>query len=110
MIPYFSSTIDSITGKEVDKAKLDTRDWKDSTTFYMAMKMYMWLIRVKTASDVFLTNMISPALFTNGPFPWPNRLMQHLRKEVSQLKPGEHVDIDKMSAKIYMLKDKSWLQ
>ena len=41
IIPYFSSIIDSITGKEMDKAKLDTGDWKDSTTFYMSMRMYI---------------------------------------------------------------------
>ena len=32
VIPYFSSIIDSITGKEVEKAKFDTGDWRDSIT------------------------------------------------------------------------------
>ena len=107
MISFFSSTIDSITGKKVEKAKFDTSNWKDATTSYTAMKLYMGLSRVKTANDILLTNMISPALFTNANFPCPSRFMQHLRKAGNQLRPGEHDDIDGMYAKIFILKDKT---
>ena len=62
----------------------------------MAMTMYIRLSRVQAANDILLTNVISPILFTNGPFPWPNRLMLHLR---------EHVEIDQMYAKSIILKN-----
>ena len=75
IIPYFSSTIDSITGKTLDKANLDTGNWSDAATFYTAMKLYIGLSRVKTANDILLTGMLNPAMFTSSPSPRPHRLM-----------------------------------
>ena len=108
IIPYSTSTIDNITGKEVDKANLDSGDWRDSTPCYIAMKFYIGWSRVKTANDILLTGMISPALFTNSCFPWPNRLMQHLHQAGNELKADEHVGIDRMYTKNYLFKDKTW--
>ena len=108
LIPYFSSTIDSITGKTVDKGIMDTGDWTESTSYYRAMKIYIALSRVKKADDILLTNMLSPCLFRCGPFPWPTRLMQHMRQDGQELKPEEHVAIQKMDSKRFLLKDMSW--
>ena len=108
IIPYFSSTIDRITGKTAEKAKLDTGNWRGEATLSTAMKLYIGLSRVKTANDILLTGMRIPAMFTNGPFPWPQRLMQHLLAPGKQLARWEPEDIDKKYTKNYLIKDKSW--
>ena len=69
MTPYFSLTTDSITGKTVDKAKLDTGNWRDAVIFDTAMRLYTGLSRVNTANDILLTGLLGPAIFTNGPCP-----------------------------------------
>ena len=70
------------------------------------MKLYIGLSRVKTANDILLTGMLNPAMFTNGPFPWPQRLMQHLLIPGKQLARWEPEDIDKKYARNYLIKHK----
>ena len=60
----------------MEKAKLDTGDLRDSTTFYMAMKMHIGLSRVKTANDILLTNMISPVCLPIGQFRGPTACLK----------------------------------
>ena len=76
--------------------------------FYPAMKLYIGLSSVKTANDILLTGMLNPAMFTNGPFRWPLRLMQHLSNLGKQLTRLGPEDIDKKYARNYLVKEKSW--
>ena len=73
----------------------------DYASFYNAMKSYIGLGRVETANDVLLTSMLSPTLFTRGPS--ESRLMQHLRAIKQELRPGEHVKINKRDS--FLFKD-----
>eukprot|EP00973_Karenia_brevis_P094433 12422457-Karenia_brevis.AAC.1 len=43
--PYFSSTIDSITGKTVNKAIVDLQQWESFTRYSTALKAYIALSR-----------------------------------------------------------------
>eukprot|EP00973_Karenia_brevis_P077713 10799028-Karenia_brevis.AAC.1 len=43
--PYFSFTIDSMTGKPVDKAIVDLQQWEALTRYSTAMKAYIALSR-----------------------------------------------------------------
>eukprot|EP00973_Karenia_brevis_P077123 10711235-Karenia_brevis.AAC.1 len=74
--PYFSSAIDSITGRAVDKAIVDLQQWEASTRYSTAMKAYIALSRVRKANDIFIADIISPTLFRCGPHPWPTTLLQ----------------------------------
>ena len=53
-----------------------------------------------------LTIMLNLTLFTSGPFPCPTRLMQHLRAPNQELRPGEHVEINRRDRTRFLLKDK----
>ena len=105
LLPYFSSTIDSITGKTVDKGILDTGDWQEATSFYRAMKLYIGLSRVRKADDILLTGLLSPALFANGDFPWPTKLIEHLRRQNKDIDKEEVTRVSAMDTKRFLLKD-----
>ena len=79
----------------------------DPTTLYMAMKIYVGPSRVETAHDMLLTNELSPTLFSSGPFTWPTRIMQHLRGLGEELKAAEHLEINRLYGKVFLLRDKS---
>ena len=50
-------------------------------TFSRMMTGYIGLSRVKQADDLYLPQAFSPALFRQGPQPWPTLLMQYLKGE-----------------------------
>ena len=79
--PYFSSTIDSITGRNLDKGILDLSSWEVPTKYSSAMKAYIGLSRVRKADDILIAQIMSPTLFSCGAHPWPTRLLQVLRRE-----------------------------
>eukprot|EP00973_Karenia_brevis_P029036 4005413-Karenia_brevis.AAC.1 len=58
--PYFSSTIDSITGKIVDKAIVDLQQWEAFIKYSTAMKAYIALGRVRKANDSLIADIMSP--------------------------------------------------
>ena len=79
--PYFSSTIDSITGRNLDKGIVDLPPWEAPTKYSSAMKAYIALSRVRKADDILIAHIMSPTLFSCGAHPWPTRLLQVLRRE-----------------------------
>eukprot|EP00973_Karenia_brevis_P069675 9686879-Karenia_brevis.AAC.1 len=43
----------------------------------MAMKMYTALSRIHKATDIFVTDLMSPCLFASDEFLWPSRLLMY---------------------------------
>eukprot|EP00973_Karenia_brevis_P033524 4622202-Karenia_brevis.AAC.1 len=74
--PYFSSTIDSIIGKTVDKAIVDLQQWEALTRCSTAIKAYIALSRVRKANDILIADIMLPTLFRCGAHPWPTALLQ----------------------------------
>jgi len=52
--PYYSSKIDSITGRAVTKAIVDIPIWEAFTRFSIAVKIYIAISRVRKAHDILL--------------------------------------------------------
>ena len=87
LVPNFSMTVDSATGKTLDTSLADLGDITVVPTFARAMKGYIALSRVRKAQDLYLPQPFSPALFRQGPQPWPSLLLEYLRgtADISQL-------------------------
>ena len=79
IVPNFSITVDSATGKTLETALPDLDDIGAVPTFKKAMKGYIGLSRVKRAHDIYLPRAFSPALFRQGEQPWPTLLLEFLR-------------------------------
>eukprot|EP00973_Karenia_brevis_P044651 6183149-Karenia_brevis.AAC.1 len=71
MRPHFASTIDSVTGRILDKAIVDLGTWTQNTSYASDMKGYIALSRVRTAHDLLLTDMWPPTMLAGGAHPWP---------------------------------------
>ena len=69
VVPNFSMTVDSATGKTLDTALPDLGDISVQPTFNRAMKGYIALSRVRKADDLYLPQPFSPALFQQGAQP-----------------------------------------
>ena len=102
--PYFSSTIDSITGRTVEKALVDLPPWEAYTKYSTAMKAYIALSRVRKADDILIQEIMSPTLFACGLHPWPTRLMQVLRGETQRPDDKECQTIEKQNNTPFKLK------
>ena len=81
IVPNFSMTVDSATGKTLDTAIADLGDLSVLPTFSRAMKGYIALSRVRRVQDLYLPQPFSPALFRQQEQPWPTCLMSFLRGE-----------------------------
>jgi len=89
VVPNFSMTVDSATGKTLDTEIGDLGDITEKSTFKRAMKGYITLSRVKKAQDLYLPRPFSPALFKQGEQPWPSFILLVLKgKEYEGQKEG----------------------
>ena len=78
-------------------------------SFTRAMKGYIALSRVTKADDMHLTQPFSPALFQQGPQPWPTLLRDVLRDAVAENEIHEKAKAAEVKAKKpKMLKDLLW--
>ena len=80
LVPNFSVTVDSATGKTLDTALPDLGDLTTAPSHHRAMKGYIALSRVRKAQDLYLPQPFSPALFDQGEQPWPELLLKYLRE------------------------------
>ena len=84
VVPNFSSTVNSITGRTLETALPDLGDITVPPSFTRMMKGYIALSRVKKADDIWLPTPFSPTLFRQNKQPWPTLLLECLRGEVTQ--------------------------
>ena len=79
IVPNFSMTVDSATGKTLDTGITDLGDISTLPSFTRAMKGYISFSRFKKAHDFYLPQPFCPALFQLGPQPWPTLLLEYLK-------------------------------
>ena len=103
--PYYSSTIDSITGRTVDKAIVDIPDWQAFTRYSTAMKIYIAMSRVRKAHDILLDKVMSPTLFRCGAHPWPTALLNVLRNVTGRPDPETCKTLTKQNDKYFKIDD-----
>ena len=73
------------------------------------MKGYIALSRVKKVDDLYLPRASSPALFRQGPQPWPTLLMQYLKGEQDESRLEELAEeAAQKGRKPRLLKDLQW--
>ena len=78
-------------------------------SFTKAMKGYIAMSRVTKAHDLLLTQPFSPALFRQGPQPWPTLLRDVLRGTVPEAELAKAaLSAEKSSKKPVLLKDLRW--
>ena len=78
-------------------------------TFSRMMKGYIALSRVKKVDDLYLPQAFSPALFRQGPQPWPTSLMQYLKGEQDESRLEEMAEeAAQKGRKPRLLKDLKW--
>ena len=68
----------------MDTALVDLGDVREKPSFDKAMKGYVAMSRVRKADDMALTQPFSPALFRQGPRPFPTLLIENLRGSVPE--------------------------
>ena len=79
IVPNFSTTIHSATGRTLDTAIVDLGNMVSKASFDFAMRGYIALSRVRKAHDLLLAQAFNPALFRQGPQPFPTLLLQVLK-------------------------------
>ena len=79
VVPNFSSTVHSATGRTLNSAIVDIGAIKEMPSFHTAMKGYIALSRVKAAHDLLIAQPFNPLLFQLGPHPFPTLLLQVLQ-------------------------------
>ena len=89
IVPNFSMTVDSATGKTLDTAIADLGDFAAVPSFTRAMKGYIALSRVRKAQDLYLPQPFSPCLFQQGEQPWPSLLLRFLRGHAEEFELEE---------------------
>ena len=104
--PKFSTAIDGATGKTMDTALADLGGASVVPSFTRAMKGYIALSRATKADDMHLTQPFSPALFQQGPQPWPTLVRDVLRGAAAEREILEKADAaEACSKKPRLLKD-----
>ena len=83
MVPNFSITIDGATGKTLDSGIADLGDLSAAPSFTRAMKGYIALSRVTSASVVLVAQPFNPLLFRQGPQPFPSLLFDTMMGKVT---------------------------
>ena len=91
----------------MDTALVDLGGLADVPTYTRAMKGYIALSRVTKVDDLLLAQPFSPALFQQGPQPWPTLLLDVLKAKVVDLQAeAKTKQLDYKKPK--MLKDLEW--
>ena len=110
MLPNFSMTIDSATGKTLDTGIPDLGDFTAIPSFNRAMKGYIALSRFKKAHDAYLPRAFSPALFRQGEQPWPSLLLEYLRGDADDTKSLQQrsEETKRRASQKKLLKDLDW--
>ena len=83
LVPNFSSTIDSATGRTLNSEIADLGDIGSNPSFYAAMRGYIALSRVRAAHRLLISQPFNPLLFRQGPQPFPTLLLEVLLGKVS---------------------------
>ena len=84
LVPDFSSTIHTATGRTLQSAQADLGAVEQKPTHAMTMKGYIALSRVTDAEGIVISRPFSPLLFQLGPQPFPTLLLEVLRGERSE--------------------------
>ena len=82
LVPNFSTTIHSATGRNMKSSILDLGDVGACPSLDAAMRGYIGLSRVRAAHNLLVVQPFSPLLFSQGPQPFPSALMEVLRGNV----------------------------
>ena len=83
MLPDFSSTIHTATGRTLTASVPDLGDLHDKVTFAALMRGYIALSRATSREGVLINRPFSPKLFTQGSQPFPTLLMEALKTNIS---------------------------
>ena len=94
LVPNFSSTIHSATGRTLNSSIADVGDIFSYPSFFAAMKGYIAMSRVVAAHKILLAQPFSPLLFAQGPQPFPTLLLNVLQGRV----PNERVEHESREA------------
>ena len=106
--PDFSSTIHSATGRTLESAVPDLGTIEDVPNSQRAMEGYIAISRVASAEGLIIAQPFAPALFRQGPAPYPTLLLQVLIGEVSQLELEEKLDEIEKATPETLLKNMSF--
>ena len=91
LVPNFSTTIHSATGRTLQTAIIDLADMYARASFDAAMRGYIALSRVRKAHDLLFAQPFNPALFRQGPQPFPTLLLSVLKGEVTLNKLDDEI-------------------
>ena len=80
----FSMTIDSATRQTLKTSIPGLGDFGSPASWYEAMRCYIALSRVKSASCVLVAKPFNPLLFRQGPQPFPSLLFDTMMGKVSE--------------------------
>ena len=83
LVPNFSTTIHSATGRTMNSSIVDLGDIGSYPSFDAAMRGYIALSRVRAAHHILLAQPFSPMLFRQGTQPFPSLLLEALRGNVA---------------------------
>ena len=81
--PDLSSTIHSATGRTLESAVPDLGTIEDVPNSQRAMEGYIAVSRVTSAEGLIIAQPFAPALFRQGPAPYPTLLLQVLKGKMS---------------------------
>ena len=82
LVPNFSSTIDSATGRTLNSSVPELGGMATTPSFDAAMRGYIALSRVQAVDRLLLARPFSPVLFQQGPQPFPSLLLDVLKGKV----------------------------
>ena len=109
LVPNFSSTVHSATGRTLTSCIADLGDLWCIPGFQAAMRGYIALSRVRAAHHLLLSQPFSPLLFCQGTQPYPSLLLDVLRgKVVTEEVMAKSLEARNANKNLKLLKDQCW--
>ena len=109
LVPNFSSTVHSATGRTLTSCIADLGDLWCIPGFQAAMRGYIALSRVRAAHHLLLSQPFSPLLFCQGTQPYPSLLLDVLRgKVVTEDVMAKSLEARNANKNLKLLKAQCW--